>query len=117
MLTGFVQQVNVGWILDVRRSHGGIHNELATVFLLLLFLFQLLFGGILVLFAALGRLLLYIYVRRIRMIVLRILVLRIITVNIPLLPRPFTGTDVLIDFRHFLHRKTLAKVYHQGRVE
>ena len=49
MLAGFVQQVNVGWVLDVRRSHGGIHNELATVFLLLLFLFQLLFGGILVL--------------------------------------------------------------------
>lgn len=42
MLTGFVQQVHVGWVLDVSRSHGGIHHELTPIFLLLLFLFQLL---------------------------------------------------------------------------
>ena len=117
MLTGFVQQVNVGWVLDVSRSHGGIHNQLTPVFLLLLFLFQLLFGGILVLFATLGRLLLYIYVRRIGMIVLRILVLRIITVNIPLLIRPYAGADILVDFGYFLHWETLAKVHHHGGVE
>lgn len=28
MFTGFVQQVNVGWVLDISRSHGGIHYEL-----------------------------------------------------------------------------------------
>ena len=51
------------------------------------------------------------------MIVPRILVLCIITVNIPLLIRPDAGADVLVDFDYLLHRKTLAKVYHHGAVE
>ena len=117
MLTGFVQQVHVGWVLDVSRSHGGIHHELTPIFLLLLFLFQLLFGGILVLFATLGRLLLYICVRRIGMIVLGILVLRIITVNIPLLLWPYPSADILVDVSYFLHWETLAKVHHHGGIE
>ena len=116
MLTGFVQQINVGWILDVRRGYSGIHNELPAIFLLLLFPFQLLFGGILVLFAAFGRLLLFFFSGRL-LIAVRILVLPVIAVNIPLLLRPFPGADVLVDFRHFLHGKTVAKVYHHGGVE
>ena len=47
MLTGFVQQINVGGILDVRRGYSGIHNELPAIFLLLLFPFQFLFGAFL----------------------------------------------------------------------
>lgn len=76
MFTGFVQQVNVGWVLDISRSHGGIHYELTPIFLLLLFLFQLLFGGVPALFATLGRLPLYICDRRIGKIVLWVLVLQ-----------------------------------------
>ena len=117
MLTGFVQQVNVGGILDVRRGYRGIQNELSTIFLLLLFPFQLLFGGILVSFAAFGRLLLFFLNGRLLILVLLRVILPIIAVNVPLLLRPFPGADVLVDFRHFLHGETLAKVYHHGGVE
>ena len=117
MLMGFVQQVNVGGILDVRRGCCGIHDELPAIFLLLLFPFQLLLEGILVSFAAFGWLLLFFLSGRLLILVLLRVIRRVVAVNIPLLLRPLTGADVLVDFRHFLYRKTLAKVYHHGSVK
>ena len=46
-----------------------------------------------------------------------VLVLCIIAVHIPLLLRPDTSADVLIDFGYELHRKTLAEVRHHGAVK
>ena len=115
MLPALIQKIDVRGVLDVGRGHCGIHNQLAAI---LLFLASLFLGCVGILLSlsrfSTGRL---VIIPVIIVIGCCVRFIYVIAVHIPLILRPFFGTDVLIDSSDFFYGKSLPEMHHHGRVK